>query len=154
MSMCTMLIHDWILYPPTKEITHLYKIHHERLCRHVSDITNALLHLFFQLTIISEFSILYGMVIRMREGDENALYEELLTYDTKHDVYAIQAILEDNCICSNAKGWIAYAFHELWPFITGYSQSTPGIYAWKEGNRIIPVIHIVPFISRPIPAEA
>lgn len=142
------MIHDWILSPPIQEVVDLYKIHSKRLCRHVSDITDALLHMFFTLDIITEFSILYGAVVRMKEGEQEALYEELLTWDTKHDILAIRAILDDNCICANSRGWIGYAFHQLWPFLTQGSPYTPGVYEWKDGHRVIHTYQLIPMVSR------
>ena len=147
------IIYDWILSPPIKEVVDLYKIHYKRLCRHVSDITESLLHMFFALDIITEFSIMYGAVVRIKEGEEDALYEELITWDTKHDILAIQAILDDNYICDNSKGWIAYAFHQLWPFLTHGSEHSPGIYAWKDGQRIIRNYQLIPIVSRPLPGD-
>ena len=142
------MIHDWILSPPIQEVVDIYKIHSKRLCRHVSDITDSLLHMFFTLDIITEFSILYGAVVRMKEGEQEALYEELLTWDTKHDILAIKAILDDNCICVNSRGWIGYAFHQLWPFLTRGTEHSPGVYEWKDGRRIIRNYQLVPIVSR------
>jgi len=147
------IIHDWILSPPIKEVTDLYKIHHTRLCRHVSDISRSLLHMFFELDIITEFSILYGAVVRKKEGEEEALYEELITWDTKYDIFAIQAILDDNCICANSRWWIGYAFHQLWPFLTQYADHSPGVYGWKDGQRVLHNYPLIPMVSRPLPGD-
>lgn len=163
------IIFDWISSPRTKFTRDVYELHQRRLYRHAQDLTKHLLKMFFTITIIIDFVIIDRTRFSITErGDSyeemldidkeryesECYYEELINteYTTHHEVYAIEAILEDNCICKHPKAWIGHVFKELWPFLSGAPVSvigvSPGIYPWKNGKRIIPKIDMIPIISR------
>lgn len=169
------IIHDWILSPPSKFIKDLYVIHHARLSRHAPDIAKRLLNIFSRLTLISEFNIIHNTKVRVKDSIyevmykeskmyENQLdgihertqsetfYDELIQHDMKYDVYEIEAILEDMCICKNPKGWIGNAFKELWPFLSfaHMPELSPGMSSCVQGVRVIYKIYMIPIMCRSI----
>ena len=164
------LIYDWILSPPTQKTIATYHLHHGRLRRHVAELTKKILHMFFVLTVESHFTILRTQVrildelyeveykeIRVEEESldmerehlhSEMYYAELLQHDTQHDIYEIEALLEDNAICKYTRGWIGFLYKELWPFISfPRGEYAPGVYPWKEGKRILHMIEMVPIVS-------
>ena len=164
------LIYDWILSPPTLKTIATYNLHHGRLRRHAAELTRKILHMFFVLTMESHFTILQSRVrildnvyqieykeIRIEEGCLNMekerlhsemYYDELLQHDTQHDIYEIEALLEDNAICKYTRGWIGFLYKELWPFISfPTGEYAPGVYAWKQGKRIMHMVEMIPIAS-------
>ena len=167
------LIHDWLSSKPSQHTLDTFVLHHARLCRHVHPITKGLLTMFNALTVVNDFTILHNIQFKRlslmtehiyagtrvfeedlnlydERSDSTLYYDELEEQTTYHGLAEVEAILEDNVICTYPKAWIGYVYKTLWPFLTVGGEIPPGISAWKEGKRTVNLVQRIPLLSRPL----
>lgn len=165
-------IHDWLTSTPSQHIIEIFGLRHARIVKHADALTKGFLTMFYAFTVVSDFTVLHNINMRrvstplenlysgmsMYEEDMNQCeersdsglyYEELTQHDTCHGLYEVEALLEDNVICTYPSAWIGFVYKTLWPFLSVGGELPPGIHAWANGKRTVRLMRRVPLISQP-----
>jgi hypothetical protein len=169
-------IHDWIVSQPSKHVIDTFCIHHGRMVKHADALAKGFLTMFYAFTVVSDFTLLHSIYtsrtstpieelysgMSMYEEDINQCeersnsklyYNELRHHDTCHGLYEVEALLEDNVICTHRSAWIGYVYKTLWPFLSVGGELPPGVNAWANGKRTVRLMRRLPLISQPTEDE-
>jgi len=169
-------IHDWLTSRPSQHVIDIFGLRHDRMIKYAHALTKGFLTMFYAFTVVSDFTLLHNVVMRrvstpleelhsgksMYEEDVNQCeertnsqlyYEELTQHETCHGIYEVQALLEDNLLCTYPTAWIGYVYKSLWPFLTVGGELPPGIHGWANGKRTVRLMRRMPLISQPVEVD-
>jgi hypothetical protein len=166
------IIHDWIVCKPSKHVSDMFYLNHTRMVKHVDGLAKGFLTMFYAFTPVNDFTILHNITMRrvstpletlysgmsiyeedMNQcevrSDSELYYDELTQHDTRHGVYEVEALLEDNMLCAYPSAWIGYVYKTLWPFLSVGGELPPGVHSWANGKRTVRLARRIPLISQP-----
>ena len=170
------MIHDWIVSKPSKHVTDMFYINHPRMVKYAHPLAKGFLTMFYAFTPVNDFTVLHNITMRrvstpletiysgmsiyeedmnQCEGrsDSELYYDELTQHETCHGVYEVEALLEDNVLCSYPSAWIGYVYKTLWPFLSVGGELPPGVHTWANGKRTVRMMRLLPLMSQPVEVD-
>ncbi len=166
------IIHDWIVSIPSKHVSDMFYLKHSRMVKYADSLTKGFLTMFYAFTPVNDFTLLHNITMRRvstpletiysgksvyeedmnqceLRSDSELYYDELTQHETRHGLYEVEALLEDNVLCAYPSAWIGYVYKTLWPFLSVGGELPPGVYSWVNGKRIVRLARRIPLMSQP-----